>query len=251
MLAVIASKAGWEGEGVPESNGIKITVSLNGPYIVSGGIPLAQQIIAADEEGNSRDWREGRTYDSASEYKLCRCGNSRNKPFCDGSHARLGFDGVESNSARASYAEQAVEYDGPERALTDARQLCVGARFCDPDGTVWRLVARTDDESIRDHFDGMVGNCPSGRLISWNRRAGEAIEPSREPAIGVVEDPVLGVSGPLWVSGGIQIESGSDGYVYESRARMTLCRCGNSQNKPFCDGTHAAIGFRDEFWHAV
>src|SRR5690349_19609390 len=184
MLAVIASKAGWEGDGVPESNGFKITVSLNGPYIVSGGISLAQQIIAADEEGNSRDWREGRTYDSASEYKLCRCGNSRNKPFCDGSHARLGFGGVVSDSARASYA-------------------------------------------------------------------GEAIEPSREPAIGVVEDPVLGVSGPLWVSGGIQIESGSDGYVYESRARMTLCRCGNSQNKPFCDGTHAAIGFRDEFWHAA
>jgi CDGSH-type Zn-finger protein len=236
---------------VSDSNGFKITVSLNGPYIVSGGIPLAQQIIAADEERNSRGWREGRRYDQASEYKLCRCGNSRNKPFCDGSHARLGFDGAESDSARASYAEQAVEYDGPERALTDARQLCVGARFCDPDGTVWRLVARTNDESIRDHFDGMVGNCPSGRLTAWNRRAGEAIEPSREPAIGVVEDPVLGVSGPLWVSGGVQIESGSDGYVYESRARMTLCRCGNSQNKPFCDGSHAAIGFRDDFWHAA
>jgi CDGSH-type Zn-finger protein len=236
---------------VSESNGFKITVSLNGPYIVSGGVPVTQQIIAADEEGNSREWREGRTFDSGFEYKLCRCGNSRNKPFCDGSHARLGFDGAESDSARASYAAQAVEYDGPERALTDARPLCVGARFCDPDGTVWRLVARTDDESVRDHFDGMVGNCPSGRLISWNRRAAEAIEPSREPAIGVVEDPVLGVSGPLWVSGGIQIESGSDGYLYESRARLTLCRCGTSQNKPFCDGTHAAIGFRDDFWHAA
>jgi len=70
-----------------EGNGLKITVSLNGPYIVSGGVPLAQQIIAADEESNSRDWREGRKYDAAPEYKLCRCGNSQNKPFCDGSHA--------------------------------------------------------------------------------------------------------------------------------------------------------------------
>jgi CDGSH-type Zn-finger protein len=50
---------------------------------------------------------------------------------------------------------------------------------------------------------------------------------------------------------GRYIVSGGDGYVYESRARMTLCRCGNSQNKPFCDGTHAAIGFRDAFWHAA
>jgi CDGSH-type Zn-finger protein len=234
-----------------EGNGFKITVSLNGPYIVSGDVPLAQQIIAADEEGNSRDWREGRKYDAAPEYKLCRCGNSQNKPFCDGSHARLGFDGEESGSARVTYAEQAVEYDGPERVLTDAKHLCVGARFCDPDGTVWRLVARTDDESLRDHFDGMVGNCPSGRLIAWNRRTAKSLEPSREPAIGVVEDPVLGVSGPLWVTGGIAVESGSDGYVYESRARMTLCRCGQSQNKPFCDGTHAAIEFRDDFWRTA
>ena len=230
------------------ANGLKITVSENGPYLVSGGVAVSRQIIAADEEGNSRDWLEGQKYDAASENKLCRCGNSQNKPFCDGSHLRVGFDGAEAPSARIPYAEQAREYDGPERALTDARQLCVGARFCDPDGTVWRLVERTDDESIREHVDQMVGNCPSGRLISWNRRTAQAIEPSREPAIGVVEDPVLGLSGPLWVMGGIQLESGSDGHAYEGRPRMTLCRCGQSANKPFCDGTHAAIGFRDDYW---
>ena len=234
-----------------ERNGLRITVSQNGPYIVRGGVPVAEQIIDADEEGNSRDWRQGQTYDAPSEYKLCRCGNSQNKPFCDGSHLRVGFEGSESAAARVPYVEQAVEYDGQERILTDAKALCVGARFCDPNGTVWRLVARTDDDSVRELFDGMVGNCPSGRLISWNRRTLKAIEPSREPAIGVVEDPVLGVSGPLWVSGGIQVESGTDGYQYEQRARMTLCRCGQSANKPFCDGTHAAIGFRDAFWDAA
>jgi len=231
-----------------KDNGLKITVSSNGPYVVTGGVPLAEQIIAADEDGNSREWRQGRRYDAAPNYKLCRCGNSQNKPFCDGSHLRVGFDGQESGSARVAYADQAVEYHGPERALTDAKHLCVGARFCDPDGTVWRLVARTDDEGVRSHFDGMVGNCPSGRLISWNRRTLKAVEPSREPAIGIVEDPVLGVSGPLWVSGGIQVESEADGHVYESRLRMALCRCGQSQNKPFCDGSHAAVGFRDDYW---
>jgi len=234
-----------------ERNGLTITVSQNGPYVVSGGVPLTQQIIDADEEGNSRDWREGQKYDAVPEYKLCRCGNSQNKPFCDGSHLRVGFDGSESDAARAPYAEQAVEYDGPERALTDARQLCVGARFCDPNGTVWRLVARTDDESIRELFDGMVGHCPSGRLISWNRRTAEAIEPTRGPSIGVIEDPVLGVSGPLWVTGGIQIRVG----LRRPRVRVARaddpCRCGQSANKPFCDGTHAAIGFRDDFWRAA
>jgi CDGSH-type Zn-finger protein len=59
----------------------------------------------------------------------------------------------------------------------------------------------------------------------------------------LVEDPAQICSGPLWLRGGIAVIS-SDGYQYEVRNRVTLCRCGASQNKPFCDGTHAAIGFR-------
>lgn len=51
--------------------------------------------------------------------------------------------------------------------------------------------------------------------------------------------------GPLWVRGGIPVES-SDGATYEVRNRVTLCRCGRSSNKPFCDGTHKGVGFRDE-----
>jgi CDGSH-type Zn-finger protein len=50
--------------------------------------------------------------------------------------------------------------------------------------------------------------------------------------------------GPLWVRGGVRI-TGSDGRDYEVRNRATLCRCGASSNKPFCDGTHKKIGFRD------
>ena len=65
-----------------------------------------------------------------------------------------------------------------------------------------------------------------------------------KPSIGLVEDPSVGVSGPLWVRGGIPVVS-SDGVQYEPRNRTTLCRCGASRNKPFCDGTHAAIGFDD------
>jgi CDGSH-type Zn-finger protein len=224
---------------------LKITVSLDGPYLVTGGVPLSRQVIQVDEEGNSREWRETHSYDTSAQYALCRCGNSSNKPFCDESHLQVGFEGSESPTARVPYPNQAKAYEGPERLLSDAQPLCVGARFCDPDGTVWRMVRATDKEPVRRQFDHMVGDCPSGRLVAWSRRTAEAFEPAFEPSIAVVEDPALGVSGPLWVRGGIPIESAADGHVYESRNRVTLCRCGQSRNKPFCDGTHAAIGFRD------
>ena len=64
------------------------------------------------------------------------------------------------------------------------------------------------------------------------------------PSIGIVEDPPLKCSDPLWACGEIIIES-HDGTHYEKRNRVTLCRCGASSNKPFCDGSHASIKFND------
>ena len=73
--------------------------------------------------------------------------------------------------------------------------------------------------------------------------AGQAIEPDLEPSISLIENPQTGTSGPIWVKGRIPIES-ADGFEYESRNRVTLCRCGKSNNKPFCDGSHTSINFR-------
>jgi CDGSH-type Zn-finger protein len=73
---------------------------------------------------------------------------------------------------------------------------------------------------------------------------GEVLEPELEPSISLVEDPAKDCSGPIWVRGNIRITS-ADGFEYEKRNRVTLCRCGASQNKPFCDGTHADITFKD------
>ena len=50
-------------------------------------------------------------------------------------------------------------------------------------------------------------HCPAGRLVLHDKDTGKEIEEPLEPAIGVVEDPALGCSGPLWVQGGIAIES--------------------------------------------
>jgi CDGSH-type Zn-finger protein len=221
---------------------MRITVTRNGPYRVRGAVPLARQTIVADEEGSSIAWEQGETFDTPEEYALCRCGRSRNKPFCDDSHVRAGFDGTETAS-RQPYLAQAGEQDGPRVRLTDAEALCAFARFCDFGGQVWNLVERDDTEAaglaVRE-----AGLCPSGRLVVWDGYSKEPIEPDLAPSIGVVEDPAQGVSGPLWVRGGVPLYS-ADGYEYETRNRITLCRCGASGNKPFCDGTHAAIGFRD------
>ena len=90
-------------------------------------------------------------------------------------------------------------------------------------------------------FQYGVGVCR--RLVVHDRETGDSLEDPQPVSIGVVDDPALGCSGPLWVRGRIRIES-EDGTPYEARNRMALCRCGGSSNKPFCDGTHANIDFK-------
>jgi CDGSH-type Zn-finger protein len=216
----------------------KITVSKNGPYIVSGSVPVAVQTIGVNSKGYSTEWVEGRAFASSPQYALCRCGQSKTKPFCDGTHSKVGFDGTETAS-RAPVAQQANVLDGPAMQLLDAEVLCAFARFCDPHGRVWNQVERTDDERIREQFIHQVGSCPAGRLIAVDKQTGGPVEPTFPHSIGVVEDPAQNCSGPLWVRGGIAL-IGADGQTYELRNRMALCRCGRSENKPFCNGAHAA-----------
>jgi len=221
----------------------KVVVSKNGPYLVTGDVPLARQTIITDPEGGSEEWRESDPFPAQASYALCRCGHSHNKPFCDGTHNKVRFDGTETAS-RAPYREQAQLLEGPAMALSDAQALCAFARFCDPNGQVWSQVQSTEDPEVRSMFVRQVNNCPSGRLVAWDRASGQPVEHRLPVSIGVVEDPSQQVSGPLWLRGGIPVES-ADGSAYEVRNRQTLCRCGASKNKPFCDGSHATVKFRD------
>jgi len=221
----------------------KIIVSKDGPYIVSGGIPLAIQTIIPNQDGDSWDWKQGRSFELSSSYKLCRCGHSKHKPFCDDTHAKIGFDGTET-ATRALHAEQAETYDGPTLTLIDAEDLCAGARFCHPGGRIWSLIRNTDDPKARELAVREAKHCPSGRLVLHDKKTGDVIESQLPPSIGVVEDPAMACSGPLWVRGGIRVES-EDGTAYELRNRVTLCRCGKSCNKPFCDGSHTTVEFKD------
>lgn len=201
------------------------------------------ETIVPNAEGFSWDWEKGRRFKTTSTYALCRCGHSKNKPFCDGSHQRVGFDGKETAS-RQPFVRQAEVLEGPTRLLLDAEGLCAFARFCDPGGKIWSLIEKTDDSAVQKLVEREAEHCPSGRLVVLNKLTGKADEPGLPPSIGVVEDPAMQCSGPLWVRGGIRIES-PDGKPYEIRNRVTLCRCGASNNKPFCNGSHASIRFQD------
>jgi len=221
---------------------VRVTVSRDGPYIVTGAVRLSRQTIAVDADGSSTGWVETELPQPPPKFALCRCGRSNKKPFCDGTHATIGFDGTEV-ADRTPYLDQAKAFDGPSLALLDVESLCAFARFCDPNGQVWSQVENSGDPDVRATFVQQVQNCPSGRLVVWDKAAGAAIEPKLPVSIGLIEDPAELCSGPLWLRGGIAVVS-ADGENYEVRNRATLCRCGGSKNKPFCDGTHAAIKFQ-------
>jgi CDGSH-type Zn-finger protein len=222
----------------------KIKVIKNGPYEVSGGVPLAKDIVTASNGICPDGYKKGQEYPKQESYRLCRCGKSSDKPFCDLSHMKNGFDGTET-SDNIPYEEQAELIEGPDLLLKDARSFCSGARFCDRASGTWQLTLDSDDPECKKMAIETACNCTSGRLTACDKKTGKAIEPELEPSIGLIEDEPAGVSGPLRVKGGIPVES-ADGGVYEIRNRMTLCRCGQSGNKPFCDGSHISSGFSDE-----
>ena len=225
-------------------NEYKIKIVARGPYLVFGKPPLSQQFIILNAEGDSWEFREGEHYPlTASPTALCRCGASHRAPFCDGTHTKAEWsDSQPSNNT--SLLDEAERTEGPRLTLTDNEKYCSFARFCDAAGRVWHNVERSDDQTSHDLAIRQASMCPSGRLMAWDNDSGRPFEPHYEPSLGLIEDPSMMASGGLWVRGGIPVE-GADGKEYEVRNRVVLCRCGASANKPFCDGSHAAIHFDD------
>jgi len=201
-------------------------------------VPIQEQTIGVDDSGEAVQWVPGPVYPSGEKCILCRCGQSRTKPFCDGAHSLAGFDGTEAAGDEA-YLDKPERFKGPALKLEDVEQLCASARFCMRGKGIWALALRSGRPGNREQAIQQASDCPAGRLVV-SEPDGEVIEPEFEPSIGVVEDPQKGVSGPLWVRGGIPVES-ADGRVYRVRNRVTLCRCGQSRNKPFCDGSHVHV----------
>jgi CDGSH-type Zn-finger protein len=210
-----------------------------GPYVVEGPLPLVRTEKVMTDHGEPVAWAPDEAIAHPAEVKLCRCGRSRTKPFCDGSHRRgERFDGPET-ADRGPSAARRKTYSGVGVVLTDDRSICEHAGFCgDRFNNAWRMMSETDDPDVRERLIGMVRHCPSGALEYADEEGADPIEPDLPQSVAVVRD------GPLWVRGGVRVV-GADGAAYETRNRVTLCRCGASTNKPFCDGTHKEIGFTD------
>lgn len=224
----------------PNSSPYRIRITAYGPYRVLGGVPLVQRYPAMSTYGEPLEWDPvGQAVEAApvrQQYSLCRCGQSQNKPFCDGSHDEVEFD-KELVADRSPGSTRRKVYRGTGVVMTDDESLCMSAGFCGTRFTkVWQMIDATSDPEVLARLMRMVSNCPSGRL-EYSLEGSEPVEPQYLPSIATI------VNGPLWVRGGIPIEA-PDGFVYEVRNRVTLCRCGRSANMPFCDNTHEKIGFK-------
>ncbi|HEX5214099.1 MAG TPA: ferritin-like domain-containing protein [Vicinamibacterales bacterium] len=206
-----------------------ITVQKDGPYLVAGGVPLTRKSIVYSEWHEPMSWRKDAELGAKPFYKLCRCGQSKHKPYCDNTHTKIGFDGAETAPIEPSAARQ-QHLEADHITVHDDRMLCTRAGFCGNRVTnIWKQLERADDSRLRFDVIQRIERCPSGRL-SYDVGAGP-VEPDLPRAIAVTRD------GPYWVTGGIAVTM-SDGRTIETRNRVDLCRCGHSSIKPLCDGSH-------------
>ena len=182
---------------------------------------------------------------------LCRCGKSNRKPFCDGTHSIIGFSSQnvnlnENDTNKLTIKNKRRDYVGKEITIHDNRKICSHAKECVNNlPSVFKLGSKPwidSDGSKMQDIISTVRKCPSGAL-SYSIDGIEYRDPKEQ------RDPILTVlkNGPYYITGGIDligenIEFGEGA----SKEHYTLCRCGASENKPFCDGTHRTINFNDE-----
>lgn len=236
---------------IAPADGLRVVVVEDGPYLVYGSAPFAEQFIMNDKMGESWYYKRGAEYklsdDEKSPTPLCRCGASHSKPYCDGTHQNVDWDG-ELSAPVDRLLDGAGYVEGDELLLSDSERYCCYARFCHPGGGAWRLTKNSDDPQKRELAIREASMCPSARLMAWGRGEDAPYEFDFEPSIALLEDPTIECSAGLWLRGGIAVEKES-GERYEVRNRVVLCRCGASGNKPYCDGAHASIHWSDEIAH--
>ncbi len=179
---------------------------------------------------------DGAEIDCKPVMALCRCGQSANKPFCDGSHKEAGF---QSRGGTPAGRDRLISYEGAAVTVTYNPMLCSHAAECgrlaphifNPEQKPW---IQPDNGTIEE-VEAVIRSCPSGALAL----ADDPHHLMAERAEITVEK-----NGPYWVTGP---ESPVDFHGEGASAeKFVLCRCGLSGNKPYCDGSHRDAGWKDD-----
>jgi CDGSH-type Zn-finger protein/truncated hemoglobin YjbI len=211
-----------------------IITAKNGPYLVTKAAAVRNHL--------------GETLTLPPQLALCRCGASASKPFCDGTHATSGFT---DDKDPKRVPDQRDTYPGEQVTILDNRGICQHSGLCTD-----RLATafRTKEEPFvapsgarMDELVRAVRDCPSGALsLAFDRvEARDLVDwhGVRERTIEITQD------GPYRVTGGLPLTDADGADVPRaagsSREHYALCRCGHSQNKPFCSGMHWYVDFRD------
>jgi CDGSH-type Zn-finger protein len=176
-----------------------------------------------------------------------RCGHSKNKPYCDGSHKATNFDGTET-AATDTFEKRKITLAGSTDIIIKRDfSICAESGFCGNRlANIQKLAKETDDSIVRAQVMAMIERCPSGSYSYSLERGAKDIEADLPKQIAVTTEMTSegSIQGPVWVTGNIPVER-ADGQPMEIRNRVTLCRCGQSKNKPYCDGTHRALGLKE------
>jgi CDGSH-type Zn-finger protein len=220
----------------------KIVPLPNGPYLLINDM----EPKFVENLQNSK----GESLSTIGGVSLCRCGASNNKPFCDGTHGKIGFSSENKEEAVNENQQHIVKdkrknYVGKKITIHDNRKICSHAAECVNNlPSVFKLNARpwiSPDAVEIEEIINTIKKCPSGALSYSLDGIEYRDQNERKPMITVSKDGPYHVTGSINLIGdNIQWAEGS------SKEHYVLCRCGASNNKPFCDGMHRLINFKDD-----
>jgi CDGSH-type Zn-finger protein len=220
----------------------KIVPLPNGPYLLINDM----EPKFVENLQNSK----GESLSAIGGVSLCRCGASNNKPFCDGTHGKIGFSSENKEEAVNENQQHIIKdkrknYVGKKITIHDNRKICSHAAECVNNlPSVFKLNARPwigPDAAEIEEIINTIRKCPSGALSYSLDGIEDRDQNERKPLITVSKD------GPYHVTGGINLIGDNIQWAEgSSKEHYVLCRCGASNNKPFCDGMHRVINFKDD-----
>lgn len=191
---------------------ISLTVVDNGPLKISG------------DDLTLNYCGEPVAVEAGKDLYVCRCGESQNPPFCDGSHSRTGFVAEPPQGTK----KDLHVWEGKTIRTFFNPNACMHAGYCKPLKDLRKRELEGDTE-LASEIARVVQSCPSGAL-SFESDEVSAPERAQGPALDIIEGGELRVQHKFEINATLQER--------QEDTRAALCRCGLSKNKPWCDGGH-------------